>query len=1121
MTNMKTLTAALTTVALAACSGGGSGASSSHQTLDTLKCPAGQVPYDFGRFHSELTSEALAQVGADFDAGRRVNQIAIVDVSCSDEFHPDGGSDVRAANYFSKRCDLMTDCSVAQADVTQKREIVKQTNCGLESMQVQYTCSEDDAVVGVRKATALEVKCPLPKPAPRFACVPENCYGHTRRDVLLQCVPDLLKPVEALPAISMTSIAPQLIQVTPPVYADNPKLTQAFADLVSWKPLWDATDAGQPRLNLANEQVYEFQGTVRSSGSAPPRQTVTLWMQSTIVSPGTTSATKDIFRCVVGKFDLAKYQPADGGTEVAFNERFRLPTHCGDGEPFKAAVKAALLGDGVDLTTVKDSDLPTTAVATELKASYDLDDRALVVAPKSTEAVSCAVKPLDFFYNYGARAYATRDYYAQNAMPLTAEPAKGRPFTLSFREGRTLLAATEAHVRRMEYKVNLAGRARGQIAADVSIVIQGQNAKKASDLLSQTEATMKYEDGSTTTMKGEFFIDLNRVSVGSDTALVAVPDPTQKNQYGRYVTGLEIGVPFLNARLFTSSPVGESGTSIPLFIGINQTVRTMLKAAGVAPGVAKTFYLRVCPSRIATKWTTGSKELLAYQDVPGGWYDWNVVDKAWNNCVDSNLFSIRGENVVTPIEEPELSDGDVTDAAPTTSGESRMSGTFDGDEERICTGSSCETHSSQAMGGSDEPIAAPIFTTDSEDDEDEMTGKFATEFKLFGFDVLNESFDSPPKTAKTTITISPNWEPILEKLGKKTPGFRVKGKRIAAGINGISMGVEYNVPVRYGPAQGFLIFGVGTGVGIGLVLEHEANFKVESSCATENPDGSPQTNCPSQEIALPALPFKDARARCNFLGGELAEPRSTAMLAKMRAALAAGTEQWVGAQVGNEYRTDMDCTSVWNPIVCKTGHSMLMRWMSDAENLMISSSFNPFAVATPRELADGTFSGESPDAYAPVDGRAVTMKDAFFATRKLTDSYPSVCTREAVAKGQSHKASITLEAGFSGGFTIAYCTPDDDEGVCLEGAINVIEAKLKPGISFSHTTVSDGLGHSASNALMKLDVGWSISMMTGSIEAKIVTPFFTFSYTLLEYEGFKVGEGSLKSWERYFRKELQ
>ncbi|MBX7097735.1 MAG: hypothetical protein K1X89_08485 [Myxococcaceae bacterium] len=1118
---MKRLTSAVTVGLLAACSGGGSGASSSHQTLDTLKCPAGQVPYDFGRFHSELTSEALAQAGASFDAGRRVNQIAIVDVTCRDEFHPDGGSAVQAVNYFSKRCDLLTDCAVGADDFKQKRELISQTGCGLEGMSVKYTCSDDDSVVGIRTTDALHVSCPLPKPSPRFACVPENCYGHTRRDTLLQCAPDLLKPVEALPVLSLTSVQPQLIQVHPREYPDNPKLTQAFADIARWKPMWDATDAGQPRLNLAHEQVYEFEGTVRSSGTSAPRQTVTLWMQSTITTPGSLIATTDVLRCVVGKFDLAKYQPADGGTEVAFKERFRLPTHCSDGEPFKAAVKASLLGDGVDLTTVKDADLPTTALTTELKASYDLDDRALVVAPKSTEAVSCSVKPLDFFYNYRARAFDSRSYYSQNAMQLSAEPAKGRPFTMSFRDGQTLIAATEAHVRRLEYKVNMAGRARGQIAADVSIVIQGIEAQKASNLLGMDEAVMKFEGEAPQALKGEFFVDLNRYAAGSDTALVLVPDPTVKNQFGRYVTGMEIGVPFLNARLFTKAPVGESGTSIPLFIGIDRTVRAMLAQAGVAPGVAKTFYLRVCPSGISTKWTTGPKDLLDWQKVPGGWYKWSVTDTAWNNCVDSNLFSIRGENVVTPLEEPEVSDGDVTDAAPTTSGESRLSGTFDGDEERTCTGSTCETHSSQAMGGSAEPIAAPIFTTDSEDDEDDMTGKFATEFKLFGFDVLNESFDSPPKSAKTTITISPNWEPILEKLGKKTPGFRVKGKRIAAGINGISMGVEYKVPVRYGPAQGFLIFGVGTGVGIGLVLEHEANLSVEASCAASNADGSPQTNCPTKEIALPAMPFKDARDRCNFLGGELAEPRSTAMVGKMRAALAAGTEQWVGAQVGNEYRSDQDCAQVWNASVCKTGHTMLMRWLSDAENLMSSNSFSPFAVATPRELADGSFTGETPDSNAPVDARAVTLKDSFFATRKLTDSYPSVCTREAVAKGQSHKASITLEAGFSGGFTIAYCTPDDDEGVCLEGAINVIEAKLKPGISFSHTTVSDGLGHSASNALMKLDVGWSISMMTGSIEAKIVTPFFTFSYTLLEYEGFKVGEGSLKSWERYFRKELQ
>ena len=47
-------------------------------------------------------------------------------------------------------------------------------------------------------------------------------------------------------------------------------------------------------------------------------------------------------------------------------------------------------------------------------------------------------------------------------------------------------------------------------------------------------------------------------------------------------------------------------------------------------------------------------------------------------------------------------------------------------------------------------------------------------------------------------------------------------------------------------------------------------------------------------------------------------------------------------------------------------------------------------------------------------------------------------------------------------------------------------------------------------------MGWSVHLLSGSLEIKVVTPFVSLSYTLFEYEGFKEGEGTLTEFEYDF-----
>jgi hypothetical protein len=241
----------------------------------------------------------------------------------------------------------------------------------------------------------------------------------------------------------------------------------------------------------------------------------------------------------------------------------------------------------------------------------------------------------------------------------------------------------------------------------------------------------------------------------------------------------------------------------------------------------------------------------------------------------------------------------------------------------------------------------------------------------------------------------------------------------------------------------------------------------------------------------------------------------------MRSLFAAGTEVWVGAQVGNEYRENTDCGANWNTVYCLAGHKTYMRWLSDAENFQVSESFGPFStIGEPGTLQGNVVSAGTIGAGRPV-ASAVTLTDDTFKIHPMTDAYPSVCVRPLVTSGVSHEASFVTNVGFSAGFSVAFCTPSSDFGVCLEGSVNVIEATLSPTLSYRHATLMDNAGRSATNSSIDERIDWSVSILTGSVDVKAVSPFGDIGYTLFSFGGFNVGEGTLLDNETVMRKEFQ
>ncbi len=1097
----------LSTLVLAACGVDASGTSAS-ESLEALSCPAGEVAWDFRRFANGTTSESLAQLGGEVvDAGAgEENAIKVSRASC-----PGLNGTVDLTNELRRHCNGRTSCLVAKAPGILYIERLGCLNAMAASME--FTCSDQPDMV--KTASVFNAWCGQQAKPRDLRCVPDNCYGRTRRDRYLRCVPDLIKPVEALEGLAVHFDTIERPLRDPSRSSDDG---------------YEVRADGRTVLALDNNLVYRFAGSVEVPGAQAPRQLITLWLKSRMPGVSTSSPRGDMFRCVIGRIDLSKYTPTAtaSGQRVAFDELLRIPDTCQDGEPFQQALRSALVANDFEPGALA---LPASAAESELMVSYDLESRAIAVPPGSTVESTCNVKPIDFFFNHRTRVHNTLDYYSQQALRVVHRSrANAERLPLVFNPApKNLVAVTEVNVRGLEFKVNKAGRPRGQIPVDLAMALSGPNAEH----WAQFFVTGRFRPYGALGGPSQKYLSLDAnhpFAPDFTTALLPVPDTAARDALGRVAVDASAAIPLppRGLRAAFTTGLSEGGASARLDLPVTQQLRTALfnpaSRYPLTPGGTRNYVLQLCPTgRVYAELLEGSWAGQAFEVSPEGVVRAGAdapLTRARNGCARSAVFSLRGENIVVPLAEVDVGDGNLDDLNPTSSGESRLSAKFDVDTSRQCRGSRCETTSQQGLAGSDSPAKSTILLVATEEAQDDTSERFATSFRMLGFDML-EAVQTGTLNVKTTLAISPNYAAIAEALDRSFPAFEIEADRVTVGVNGLSVGLEYKVPLRFGPIQGDLVFGVGVGAGIGLELTHEYNNNVASSCVSSSGDGTIATNCPSAYVALPAMPLPQARDACTFIGGVLMEPRDDATATAMRTAIPSTEEVWVAAQVGNEYRENTSCAASWNTSVCANGHKTYLRWLSDAESFRAATSFGAFsAVGAPSTLGGTAVTVASLISAAPVPS-GVTLTGNQLRARPLTANYRSVCARPRVTSGVSHAASIAIGVGFSAGFSVGFCTPSAQAGICLEGSVNLLDAKLEPKLEYTHTTLRDNAGLEAINSKMALKVGWSIHLLSGGLEIKLVTPFFDIGYTLIEWEGFKLGEGVLAEWEQVFREDFQ
>ena len=793
---MKTL---VTTLALLTLIGCEAAVDSTSQSVGTMTCPAGQMPYTYIPAINPRTAEAVSQIGSEngyLNLKPETNKMTVQSATCraslnSNVFYVierpngpnvsgivvvvDGGVDITTA--MKERCDGKQNCRVAETVRYCKSE-PRDTYDG-NVIRFEYTCSLAPDVVKVgyqTKWNSSSFGCLPPEETVHSACIPENCYGHTRRNRLLDCVPDFVKPIEPKDnQVVMTKIAR-------PLGAPGSNNGSAYT------PTGPLT--GIHKVVLDEGQLYEFRGSVYSDGAL--KQNLALWLSSTVPQPGQSAPSLEIFRCAIGHIDLGKYTPITVGAKkrIDFVEQLRVPLECRDGDTFKDVVRAGWLAESL----AADAGTPPSSAATQLNASYDLEDHAILSEQGKAIDSTCNTKPIDLFFNHSTKVHKAFDYYSQNKISLGyTTRVTTNPIEFNSTPA-TVVGARQVNVRDMEYLVNKAGRPKGEVAADLTLAMSGPGQPQWAALMLKSH---QYYTGETFARNSLSLDTYNPFAPSISTGLLPVPDTAAKDADGNVqvdATGL-IRLPASKLNVVLSGVLNETGSTAELHVPINNDVRRALfnhPRYPLATGGTRNYVLQVCPSNKVQVFnvlenTLQNEYLLKPPNAPD-------LFTASNGCARSAVFAFRGENVVTPIPEVEVGDGELTDLNPTTSGEDRLAATFDADTDRQCVGNRCQTTVSNGLAGSDNPAKRTVLSIDNEEEEDDSTNKFSTGLNILGFNVIEASKTGNIGPVKTHLTIAPNYGAIAALFPKPAPSSRLS--RGASRLASAASASRSNTPCR-------------------------------------------------------------------------------------------------------------------------------------------------------------------------------------------------------------------------------------------------------------------------------------------------------------------------------------
>lgn len=1085
----------------AACGVEGQGESVDRSSLQPLTCPAGQIAWNFSRNPTPFTSEFIR---SNPDAGLPTtidipapSVITIQHVYCAAQ-----ETLTRAA---ADACDGRPNCSWTNKDCN-------------GAVQVRYSCSHDPSytvgkICNYGKDCYFYMQCSTPAPgvltaAERVACVPESCHAGTRRNENLECVTDLSRPQEFKSdgrnklRVSQTVIYPM---GAAPVYTPSrvietqdgySRIDMRFEGLGA--PAQKLKDTLRPWQNLAEhhllfgESLYDMEYRVQyvvPAGTANNglQGNLVFWAYDEWADKKTTNGTisAQTFRCQMHTVDMRKYGKgtpiaADGRHEIIVKERFIIPKDCLDdsGTALESQTAAARKVNKTLLEFLNSSNNLRTVMA----ASYGLENNVMLFDNNdvATKQASCSPNPSDFFYDSVGQMVDRYRYLNQRRVPfefiwssnegrITNDPYYAADVVYFRPTMQSHLGVSEIRPKKLVQKIRSVGPARGFLRADIDWYLTGDRYKywQTFGLTAEGESNQAFLYG--------YLVPLD---------VNDKPIPAGVDGYP------EIG----RLRAIRSSAYGTTYSA-------NYPVTEELRKKFMTPGSplattreGKKFVMRACLR-------FGGPNPLVSRSANNKVYTLGILQE----CQDAKTpLVIRLDPSVAPLDP--LESDPFSEANPAGAGDSRMSQSFDNDVEADCVDGThaCRTQANNSLEGLG-AFGGSVFQTDINSTTAADGGAevhVQKDVAILGFTVEGDEEDQKfvPTSGYTEVGVSltPPWDKIETRMRMVSPGLRWKQEKVV-GQDGLAVGWSLKTPIRYGPLQGDVLTGFTVGFGASLAMKYSFGGTYPAGCTGSEGD------CQTLYRMQPAMNLVLARQQCSQAGGRLADLSSSAEASFVRGAVPANTKVWVGGQLADEYTTPQ-CLQTWDTGRCASGHLTFMRWLSNDEDFAESKSFLPFTI-------DSTEIGYTPaianiSAAKPLARGVVMSTDNSLSSANMAESYQSVCKYRNAAQVTKHSLSGGLELSFGAGIAIAFCTPSEDFGVCLEGSVTIIGAKLLPNFVYTHHDIRDFGGRSARQSDLTFKLDWELVVLAGAIDVRVVIgKYFSFNYNLFSFSGFRLPVG--------------
>lgn len=1066
-----------------------------HQGLmPSYPCDAGMVGWNFGpTLPTASSSEGLA-------AGATVIAKAT----------PPPTMTIKQA-YCAVTTSIQYTLKAAEACDGQNTCIFRASCPANEAMKVLYACSDAD---GERIATAagsasgqllFSFSCPVTPPtladltreaSSQIACIPQKCGVTAHRGPDMTCVSDLSRPVME----QGSGYRDASMQFTVPFGGFE---RQHVARRTEYG--WDRTldPQGHPRgvsfASFVDENwvlfprgVYTFKGAkllYKPNTSIPdgPRGRVVLYLKEQYYQVDASgqivnSDPIEAFRCVLHSFELGKYGQgtlqANGYASVDINqEKFMVGTDCSNVDLLYRHAMIAANKAGRGEAEFNRLYRPKGSV---LAASFDLEGETIYVPSSMTQENACAANPVDWYYLPSEKVHDLLAYYGQNQIDAYAAGST----RINFADpNRTELGLTEATLRQTEVRVRTQGALRGSVRVDYDWYLAHDKYKYWS--------TFGMGNAGTKMVVRSYLVP--PTSTGGQS-----PAPAD----GYFILG--------EKEVFKSDGLG---TTLSARHRVTESLRDALLSAGSSLEIGATgkrsFEVLNC---VEIRNVEGGLQRMGLYG--GGIHDYALEVGASKDAFVPPGFSAPPAGCRwsrTPLQfrldkaveslDPLSQDDWAGESDPQAAGDAKLSQEHGADTERNCTSNDAGTPAcnlatandqrGEGMGG------AQYLTLDTNADVD--TGHpyaAGADAELLGYTVLSDeeekAWEGPGQ--KVTISFTPAWESLRQWADSNFPEFEwTTGKY--SGIMGLGVGWGLKIPVMVGPVQiGIVVFTVSMGFSV--------EFSVTYSADEAYPCLQQGTACAK---VMDAAPLKDALTNCYATGGRLGELSSVNEAAAVKKALTddGAADLWLGAQVANEYPTPT-CMSAWLESACGNTHITRHRWLSNDEDFATSTAFQlaPFD-ATQIYGASG---GGVPVVYLgkPAERGVTLASDGSLDSAAMSDSKKSVCVYEDAVSDQSHSVKSEIKLGAAVGFSLAFCTPSDEAGLCLEGSINVVSAGLTPSIRYTYHRLRDTRGRTALRSNVRLGVDWEFKILEGSIDVKLVFGPFALKYNLVTFNGIEL-----------------